>query len=240
MSPDSQACLQPGQGGYPAPRSTQTRQGRAGRDKTSTLRAQRLGRDWEVTLVWVEFHPPELTSLGAHSSRGQPRPSWAPIPRAASLGLSHHAPRKGLWRPPPSLGPPELPAHFALSGRQGLDGTPGPVQQHQRGAESPDPRPRSPASGARMQQKLALSSVLRDASTRTHLPVCSSVSHSPPAPVPISSGLWPALGFPTRIFLLANPARYQGFGNCLALVAARKWLQPRPLSRHQWPLGISM
>lgn len=64
----------------------------------------------------MEFHPPELTSLGASSTfqQGQPRPSWAPVPRAASLGLSHQTPRKGLPGAPPSLKALRTAAGFPL------------------------------------------------------------------------------------------------------------------------------
>lgn len=122
MSLDSQACLQPGQGGNPAPRSTQTRRGRAGRDKTdpphhhhSREREAGQGLEGDFSLQWHSIplsSPP--SEQAAHSSRASPIPAGPPSLGAASLGLSHHTPRKGSLRAPPSLQAPEL-QHTSLS-----------------------------------------------------------------------------------------------------------------------------
>lgn len=164
MSPDSQACLQPGQGGNPAPSSARTRRGRAGRDRTSALRAQRLGRHWEVTSHSVKFQAPELTSLGASGTFQQgPAPSQlGPHSQGCLSGEQSPRSQEAVAAGPPSQGPPEFPAHFTPSEQPDLNGMPSPVQYHQRRVERPAPCTLPGlASGALMHQRPTQSTVLR-------------------------------------------------------------------------------
>lgn len=93
----------------PAPRSTQTRQGRAGRDKTNTPCEQ------EVTP-----HSGGIPSPLAHLPGARHIPAWlacpsgGPCPQAAGPGLNPHC-RQGLLTVHPSPGPSRAPQHTSPS-----------------------------------------------------------------------------------------------------------------------------
>lgn len=93
----------------PAPRSTQTRQGRAGRDKTNTPCEQ------EVTPHSGGIPSPLAHLPGArHIPAGLACPSGGPCPQAAGPSLNPHC-RQGLLAAHPSPGPSRAPQHTSPS-----------------------------------------------------------------------------------------------------------------------------
>lgn len=95
----------------PAPRSTQTRQGRAGRDKTNTPCEQ------EVTPCSGGI-PSPLAHLpeASHIPAGLACPSGGPCPQAACPVCSPPHCRQGLLTAHPSLGPSRVPSTLHPAG----------------------------------------------------------------------------------------------------------------------------
>lgn len=195
----------------------------------------------------MAFHPPELTSLGASSTfqQGQPHPSWAPIPGGCLSGTQSPHSQEGISEGP-SLPPgPRAAAHFPLCAQQDLTSLPRQVQCVCGGSKRPVSYPPGWGSRAGTWQRLGFSEphrgilhMQRNVSGRAPAPGSPSTprtalwlpivllphAHFPKANAQLSC-------FPTQILPLGNPTKGQGFCYCLLLVAARKWLQTRSLSR---------